>query len=230
VIARHKRGERLGIYEYASRSQRNNRLRMLWIPTATVLAGIVVINTATFAGAHSHNAYPEAISSSHVVQTFGLKSGASYPIVGGEGANGPAKTGYFRDPTLIRTTPEKGSIVSVEFIHESNGRLKSYILEIPVSRITFDERIDAIPTLTLHLNAFSSDVLGKTVVDDSRPCEAVIRTGLLMCDRLIISTPQITADTVRRGLARLVNEERLVDSATFVVTPEMHDWIKRTRG
>jgi hypothetical protein len=209
------------------RTKLNNGLRMVWIPVVAALVGVVLINAATFGITQGHASPRNSLSSTYVASTFGLETGKAYPLMAGDGANGAygvVETGYFHD--AVTSIRQEESVVSVAFAYQDRG----YILEIPVSRTTFIQHNDVDPTVTLHLNNFESQDFGTMTADTSRPCDVVIRTALLTCHRVIISTPRVNADIQQRGLAYLINEQDTLDSATFTVTSEMYDRIMRTRG
>lgn len=209
------------------------RAKLVAITALVVVIGAGVVNGITFRAAHAYNDQGRPTNAIEAARAFGLESGVSYPLVLGDrvdGTNGGVdislSRGFFTARANVSVTMTPGSSLSVNFVLQD----KSYILEIPVMRSTFIQKPGVDPTVTLHLNPVTSSYYGETVHDASRPCTAVIRTAILMCNRIITSTQTVDDPTIRRGLAKLISEEDVLDSATFVVTPEMYSKIVGTGG
>lgn len=194
----------------------------------TIVLGFILGNGVTFWAAHGHSTTLPVTSSRDVAESFGLKSDEPYPLVLGDRIEGSvgsvtasANHGFFKSRAYASATLRPGSAISVSFVHQRN----SYVLEIPVSISTFTQQEGVAPTVSLHLNDMENSSYGVGEIDDSRPCKPVIETVLLMCHRSITRTYPINELTAQRGLAVLLSDSDVLDSAHITLTPEMYDQI-----
>lgn len=155
-------------------------------------------------------------------KTFGLRSDKEYPLVVGSRIGGSSiassaygSAGFFSARAYVRTESQPASAISVSFTVKE----KSYILEVPVSKITFIQSTTAHPTVSMHINADTFNGITYNYAYNGHRCG--LRNFWFVCfPKLAQTNVEIDADTTRRGLAPIVGD--YLDSAVFTLTPAMY--------
>lgn len=167
-----------------------------------------------------------------VVQSFGLNSGASYPLVLGSritGSSGDMKVSSGLFSFSANTTITPASATTISFEHNNT----SYMLELPTSKLTFVQSSSEKPSVRLYLlNGDVDYVTGSNALDANNPdnavvnrtfspCQVVINSFLVTCVRQTLSTEVVIGSNItRRGLAPIVLSN--FDSAVITLTPVMY--------
>ena len=204
------------LYSYRLGRRSESKLRG-WLAGAVltvVMAG--VFNLATWGGAHLYGDRSPAVAD--ISAAFGLTPGKEYPLQVG-GRTGGAKVTATQAGDHFGYTATTGSSVAVSFVH--NGT--SWILNIPLEQITFVQKPDVSPTMSLVLNDGDTLGLGEKVAVHSGPCRFVVESGYAACKRHVTWRTVLARTTVRRGLPTIVANH--LDSARFIVTPAMYQAI-----
>jgi len=201
--------------------------RKRWTRAITSVVSFAVITVVLNALAYSVSTGPNQpyATARDVAQAFGLQSGKPYPLVlgtrlGGSDGRAYARGGLFTATASVTVRP--ASALSVSFTNGSN----SYILEIPVSKITFVQSDTEAPSVTLNLTKGDGDNVDDTfdnvtITTTEEPCTLVVHNFFTTCSKdVLTSTAELTAKIRRHGLPPVV--ESNLDSAVVVVTSEMY--------
>lgn len=181
--------------------------------------GLFVLNAmslaASWASQGDRDAQPADISTQ-----FGLIPGEPYPLIIGDRIEGSTGEGYIRSGLFTTRggfSIQPGSAVSVGFQHQEN----SYILELPMSGLTFVQDRNAEPSVVVYLQERSRQYYTSGVSYTYGPCEFVLQDFLLMCHKETLAvTYNLSESVIRGGLAPVVADN--FTSATITLTPEMY--------
>ncbi|MDO5343983.1 MAG: hypothetical protein Q4F02_03705 [Candidatus Saccharibacteria bacterium] len=156
---------------------------------------------------------------------FGLQSGVQYPLQLGSrfaGTSGEMSVNGGIFSVYGEGSWSPATAVSLGF-ENPDGR--SWILEIPVSRITFVQDAGAKPNVLINLNGSSYDPEFKATIDHGG-CHLKIEWGWWLCaagePKVALS---VSDDAERAGLAPIV-AQAFSDggsSATITLTPQQYD-------
>ena len=175
----------------------------------------------------------EPLAYSYVSEQMGLSSGNSYPLVLGSRTGGSSgetdvsttlTSGLFsaRATTTMQSSSTPASAVSLGYTYEG----KTYILEMPTSRITFIQSEDGEPSVTIWLSGESTFDFGQKVYEPyaATGCQWTFNNILVMClwpdYNGPAPTPTIDAHASDVGLAPVIQGG--FDRATITLTPEMY--------
>jgi hypothetical protein len=160
-----------------------------------------------------------------LTESFGFKSGQAYDLIVGERFGGSVVDARGRRWSFtIKSIP--ASAISVSFAGAND---KFYIFDIPLNKVTFTQREDVAPTMTLNLwsdeinRLFSESKLG-----DSTPCHKGFKALMLACHSNVSSIRTPNAGVIEDGLSPLVMN--YLDNAQMTVTPKMYDKILGKTG
>ena len=157
---------------------------------------------------------------SEVMSYFGLREGEPYPLIVGsriDGTKGSVSGGFF----WVDGSMMPASSLSVGF-DSDDGR--SYVLEFPMSDITFVKDGESDPSATVYLRFDESYGSGAEI--KKRDCRVKFSWGFFYkkCE-----TEELVLDsaTVQQGLATVVSRLALNDqlSITIVLSPEQYQEI-----
>ncbi|MDB5165888.1 MAG: hypothetical protein JWM00_778 [Candidatus Saccharibacteria bacterium] len=155
---------------------------------------------------------------------FGLESDAKYNLrlgsrFGGTSVDAAAASGIFYANASVSTQP--ASALSLGFAYGD----QSYILEIPMSKVTFTQSETIEPGVVLHIN---DDITYGVDVKYRQACGGIFAWNLLLIRdcKSIVTGMSLSSDTQRRGLARIVTNN--LDSASITLTSDMYDRILGT--
>lgn len=152
---------------------------------------------------------------------FGLRSDKQYQLILGQTADvGTSSAPYFTSATLV-TKP--AAALSVMFV---NGD-KSYVLDIPVARVTFVQSTTDAPGITLHIRRGTFFGFKNTAEFDR--CDFQFKNMFAMCSQPVTSTESVLKPAaVRRGLAPLIKHR--LESARVTLTPAMYQALLARNG
>jgi hypothetical protein len=194
--------------------------KQLWRDSLVGLGLFVVVmafvNMIVFAISGSRS-NPDS-NARYVAQGFGLISGKQYPL-----KLGPVFAGNSADVTTTggksqHTTVHVNAdpVVSVSFTHGRN----TYLLEIPLAKITFHQSVTKAPSMLLRLK--TGYYGGATIKDKFDDCPFVMHNLFITCKvHRVKRTVTISDHTRRLGLARVVLNS--LSSADFTLTPTMYN-------
>lgn len=188
--------------------------------TVLFLIGLAGLNVMTLLGSSSSQGDRSA-RPAEVSEYFGLVPGQAYPMVIGDRIIGPSGSGWLSSGLFTVRGGfdiQPGSAVSVGFQHEE----KSYILELPMSGITFVQDEEAEPSIVVYLEEHSRYYSVTTDVSYTYgPCTFVLQDFLWMCHKETVSVEYSFFDEITRaGLAPVVADN--FQSAVITLTPEMY--------
>ena len=159
-------------------------------------------------------------SQSEVMSYFGLEEGKAYPLIVGsrvEGTKGSVSGGFF----WVDGSMMPASSLSVGF-DSDDGR--SYVLEFPMSNITFVKDGESDPSATVYLRFDES--YGSGVGIKKRDCRVKFSWGFFYqkCENEELV---LDSSTEQQGLATVVSRLALNDqlSITIVLSPEQYQEI-----
>lgn len=174
-------------------------------------AGFNVFTMAVSSGTSG----PTSISTHQAAHTLGLESGKPYPVQIGSRVDGSVGEGYFYGGIFSSggaVSIQPGSSVSMSFSNDS----QSYILNIPMNKVVFEQSNDAESSVQLYLLDSRRGGFGSYGVD----CRLVIQS-LMFINRCDVTDDLNDFEaTQRRGLAPIVTE--YLDSATITLSPELY--------
>lgn len=219
---------------YAGEASARGR-RVAWriaLPLAFVV-GLVGTNAITYSWTSHHGATTQA-TIGEVTQQFGFRSGKAYPLVLGNrfaGTSGDLHVsgGLFFVSADAHFAP--ATAVTIGFDH--NG--KSYMLELPTSKITFIKSDEAKPSVKLwikhtrenfvYYNGSSKEGTGNidTLVERGyTPCEPSWHNLVLLCDHKMDRKTVTIGKTIEsRGLSPIVQE--YFDRAEITLTSTQYN-------
>ena len=183
----------------------------------------MIVNLIAFASSFSKTT-SEYASGRDVAGTFGLQSDQDYPLVvgsrfGGSSVEATASAGVFSARAYVSSQP--ASAISIGFTYQN----KSYILEVPVSKVTFIQSTYAKPTVRMHLD--STAFLGAQYLYKYSGHHCGVRNLWVVCLPKRVGAPlKVGPESQRRGLAPIVSD--YLDSATITLTPAMYKEILGT--
>ena len=202
---------------------------VLWFVGYGVVTGIANMTNGSQANTNPPRSIP--LTSTYVAGQMGFDSGKQYPLLlGGRtgGSTGELSTtvhaGFFSATATVQNSTAPASAVSLSYSYEG----KSYILELPTSRVTFVQSETATPSATIWLSGAQDYKLGEAKVDESkypyRSCEWKFNNLLFMClwpsYKWPAPTPVINQHVLDVGLAPVVADS--FDRAQITLTPEMY--------
>jgi hypothetical protein len=195
----------------------NTERRRPLLQALTAWLAIVIFAGGVFNGiVYAASSDGKTVLVGSLSESFGLKSGQTYPLELGERLGGSvvtARRGFVS--FTIRSQPT--SALSVSFTSPDN---KSYILELPVSKLTFIKTTDAEPQMMLRLNS-NMNLLGDYETVDQPPCKLGIEALMTVCRRTVTERLVPKEGIMERGLSPIVMD--YLDSAEITLTPEMYD-------
>ena len=157
---------------------------------------------------------------SEVMSYFGLREGESYPLIVGsrvDGTKGSVSGGFF----WVDGSMMPASSLSVGF-DSDDGR--SYVLEFPMSDITFVKDGESDPSATVYLRFDESYGSGAEI--KKRDCRVKFSWGFFYkkCENEELV---LDSSTEQQGLATVVSRLALNDqlSITIVLSPEQYQEI-----
>ena len=157
---------------------------------------------------------------SEVMSYFGLREGESYPLIVGsrvDGTKGSVSGGFF----WVDGSMMPASSLSVGF-DSDDGR--SYVLEFPMSNITFVKDGESDPSATVYLRFDESYGSGAEI--KKRDCRVKFSWGFFYkkCENEELV---LDSSTEQQGLATVVSRLALNDqlSITIVLSPEQYQEI-----
>lgn len=194
-----------------------------------VMAGLyTVVNSIIFAGGwmmanvgETSSETPYAEAASH----FGLESGEEYPLRLGSrisGTSGHVAVGGSLFYVYGEGSWNPATIVSLGF-ENSDG--KSWIIEIPMNRVTFIQKSDANPSVVVHLVGYGYRMGFATTIHPGG-CKLNVQFGWWLCEQSQSTVTYSASDEAERvGLAPIVARAFEDDrsSATITLTPEQYD-------
>lgn len=202
------------------------------LPIALIL-GLVGANAITYAWTAHHGKSTQA-TIGEVTQQFGFKSGSAYPLVLGNrfaGTSGDLHVsgGLFFVSADAHFAP--ATAVTIGFDH--NG--KSYMLELPTSKITFIKSDTTKPSVKLWIKYAGSDFVYyngsskkgtgniDTLVERTYgPCDPTWHNLVLQCDHEVANKTVTIGKTIEsRGLAPIVQE--YFDRAEITLTSAQYN-------
>ena len=190
---------------------------------AAILGVVLIVEYALFAAMIYFIPIPKlstSASQSEVMSYFGLREGESYPLIVGsrvDGTKGSVSGRFF----WVDGSMMLASSLSVGF-NSDNGR--SYVLEFPMSDITFVKDGESDPSATVYLRFDESYGSGAGI--KKRDCRVKFSWGFFYkkCENeeLVLDSA-----TVQQGLATVVSRLALNDqlSITIVLSPEQYQEI-----
>ena len=159
-------------------------------------------------------------SQSEVMSYFGLEEGKAYPLIVGsrvDGTKGSVSGGFF----WVDGSMMPASSLSMGF-DSDNGR--SYVLEFPMSDITFVKDGESDPSATVYLRFDESYGSGAGI--KKRDCRVKFSWGFFYqkCENEELV---LDSSTEQQGLATVVSRLALNDqlSITIVLSPEQYQEI-----
>ncbi len=201
-------------------------LTVLWLIGYAAVAGVTTLGTSA---AHPRPPYDAQVSNAEASEQLGLASGKTYDLVLGSrvggstgSTNATLTSGLFSARATVSGSTSPASAISLGY---TVGE-KTYILELPTSKVTFIQSEIAKPSVTLWLEGGSFD-FGHRTYSDSYPyksCEWRFHNLLPLCmwpsydewaSKLVIN--QATYDT---GLAPVVGAG--FQRAEITLTPAMY--------
>lgn len=197
---------------FSSRARQRKVLTVAW------LASLVLINLGMLSYAsETRDATPRVHD---VSRALGLVSGQPYKVVLGERVQGSVGEGTFYGGLFSSrgtVSLQPGSSVSMGFAHKDT----SYILELPVNRVSFvDSKTDRTEVQLFLKNPELRQGFGE--VKQTATCGDIYVSSLVLwrdCTKSMEYTPP---DAVaRRGLAPIVAE--YFDSATISLSSELYE-------
>lgn len=204
-------------------------IKALRVGTISVICIVVLVASFTatsFATAnfsHEETLSWGGASARDVSAAMGLKSGNEYPLtmgsrVGGSSVEAAAGAGIFSARAYVNAKP--ASAVSLGF---TVGE-KSWILEVPVSAVTFIQSGTEKASVRMVLtDAMINRGVSSTEVRTFGPEKCHLHNLFLVCPRDTLSSKTIVKpgnDLVRKGLPPIVN--KYLDSAVITLTPAMY--------
>lgn len=189
-------------------------------PTAWVVLNVVVLVSSL---APPYTPVPTSIDAA---REFGLESNVEYELVlgsrfGGTSVEAESNSGLFFANSYISSKP--ASALSVGFVHGD----KSYILDIPVSKITFVQTQEKTPSVSLRISEVKFAGIDTRIEYDN--CNFSFVNLYALCSQPITRATYTLSEKVeRRGLAPIV--AAYLDSATVTLTHEMYDTILGRSG
>ena len=164
--------------------------------------------------------YERSATQSEVMSYFGLREGESYPLIVGsrvEGTKGSVSGRFF----WVDGSMMPASSLSVGFDSDDGT---SYILEFPMSTITFVQEDELDPSVTVHL--LYDDKYGSGGGIKRRDCRVKFSWGFFYqkCENEELV---LDSSTEQQGLATVVSRLALNDqlSITIVLPPEQYQEI-----
>lgn len=197
------------------------KLRTKLIVTGVLFTiGLAILNAISLFVSTTSEEHRRALPS-EVSAQFGLVAGEAYPFIIGDRIEGSTGEGFIRSGLFTTRggfTIQPGSAVSVGFQHEAN----SYILELPMSGLTFVQDEDAEPSIVVYLQEDRRQAIqGSAVTATYGPCEYKLQDFLWMCHKEQLTTDySLEQSLIRGGLAPIVADT--FQSATITLTPEMY--------
>lgn len=201
------------------------RLSKRWYVTANIVTMVTVFfigytvlaAVSGWASSVVTNTGTTDVRASVLTAHLGLKTDTAYPLVmgsrvGGSTVEASADAGIFSAHAYVNSKP--ASVVSLSFTVGN----KSWILEIPVAKVTFIQSNTADPSVKLHITGKSMD--GSWVYHyKGRDCHfhdllfacPPVRTG---------QTLKVSESVDRKGLPPIISD--YLDSATITLTPAMY--------
>lgn len=203
----------------------------LWLAGYAVVTLIVIVFSSP---AKPWTPQNEPLPYTVAAEQLGFVSGEEYPLVIGERVGGSeegtnvsttVRAGLFsaRATTVLQSSSSPASAVSFSYTHED----KSYILELPTSRITFIQSDTQDPSVTIWLNDEATYDFGESVYPayEHTACTWTFNNILVMClwpsyDRDSGMSPVLTQHTRDVGLAPVIQAS--FDHATIVLSSETY--------
>lgn len=192
----------------------------------------IVVYPASGAGSDSTHS-TEGAPYTEMAQTFGLEPEKEYPLQVGSrfaGSSGEvsATSGLFYARASSSWSPATALSIGFE---NSDGR--SWILEVPVSNITFIQDEASEPSMAISLRGTNSE-LGFNTVKTTPPCHLAITYGWWICspDGETTVSYRASDDAERAGLSPVITQAFAEGNATVVITltPEQYDALLKQEG
>lgn len=162
----------------------------------------------------------EVSKASAAASALGLTSNVGYPVVIGRQVDGSIGSAYVYGglfSTEARTTLQPGSSISMNF----QSGTSSYILQVPVSKISFRQTSGSSRVTFFIDNKLGVDADGNYRKYGSykrHDCQPVVKSVILAPS--CIDTLVLDEGTRRRGLAPIVAEH--LDSAIVELSPDLY--------
>lgn len=158
----------------------------------------------------SHDTYQTARTAA---QYFGLRADTDYPLATGDQ---PVDTSFSIVNGLAQS--KSNAMLLVSF----TGKQQSYLLQLPLSRITFVQSTQATPSIRLHLRGYIYGVIRKRVF--TQGCTFHVRALQTECKPTYLGHRTTYNPVFRRlGLSSLVAKH--LSSARITLTPVMYQQI-----
>lgn len=214
-------------------SNRKSRIvgaAVLWVVGYAAL-NLVAIGFS--ANSKPHAPVSEKLTYQHVAEQMGLVSGETYPLILGARVGGSTAdinvattvtSGLFsaRATTNLQVSSAPASAISLSYTYQE----KTYILELPTSRVTFIQTESENPSVSVWLSGGSSYKLGEKVYAEYSvtDCDWKFKNLLFMCLWPPYDEPgptaKITKSVTDVGLAPVIQAS--FDRATITLSPDAY--------